>query len=66
MNNIYKFLLIIILLTSCAKDNEEKSLIKETDQELEMINAYKLGYEFLNKGDFFYSGKNICTYYNAH
>ncbi|MBD1157111.1 outer membrane protein assembly factor BamD [Pelagibacterales bacterium SAG-MED20] len=59
MNNIYKFLLIIILLTSCAKDNEEKSLIKETDQELEMINAYKLGYEFLNKGDFFYSGKKF-------
>jgi len=58
MNNIIKFFLILILLTSCAKD-VEKSFIKETDQELEMITVYKLGYESLIKRDYYYSAKNF-------
>jgi outer membrane protein assembly factor BamD len=59
MNFFYKSLLVILLLTSCAKDVEKKSLIKETDQELEMITAYKEGFVNLEKADYFYAAKNF-------
>ena len=59
MNLFFKFLLILLLLTSCAKKVEEKSLIKETDQELEMITAYKIGYQNINSGDYFFAAKNF-------
>jgi outer membrane protein assembly factor BamD len=59
MNFFYKLLLILLLLTSCAKDNSKISSIKETNQELEMINAYKLGFENINKADYFYAAKNF-------
>ena len=51
--------MVILLLTSCAKDVEKKSLIKETDQELEMITAYKEGFVNLEKADYFYAAKNF-------
>ena len=59
MNFFYKLLLILLLLTSCTKDSSKISSIKETNQELEMINAYKLGFENINKADYFYAAKNF-------
>ena len=59
MNFFYKSLLILLLLTSCTKDSSKISSIKETNQELEMINAYKLGFENINKADYFYAAKNF-------
>ena len=59
MNFFYKLLLILLLLTSCTKDSPKISSIKETNQELEMINAYKLGFENINKADYFYAAKNF-------
>ena len=59
MNFFYKSLLILLLLTSCTKDSPKISSIKETNQELEMINAYKLGFENINKADYFYAAKNF-------
>ncbi len=44
-------MLILLLLTSCTKDSSKISSIKETNQELEMINAYKLGFENINKAE---------------
>ena len=52
-------ILIILNLQSCSKDKKEISLIQETDQELEMIGAYKAGIENLNKGDTFYAAKKF-------
>ena len=59
MNFFYKSLLILLLLTSCGKDVVEKSLIKETDQQQEMITSYKEGFENMNKADYFYAAKNF-------
>jgi hypothetical protein len=45
MKILYKLVLVLVLfsLNSCSKDEKEVSLIKEIDQELEMITAYKEG-----------------------
>ena len=59
MNFFYKSFLILLLLTSCTKDSSKISSIKETNQESEMINAYKLGFENINKADYFYAAKNF-------
>ena len=59
MKFICKSLLVLLLLTSCAKDVEKKSLIKESDQELEMITAYKEGFENIKSGDHFFAAKNF-------
>ena len=59
MNFFYKSLLILLLLTSCTKDSSKISSIKEINQELEMINAYRLGFENINKADYFYAAKNF-------
>jgi outer membrane protein assembly factor BamD len=52
-------LLIIITLNSCSKKDEEISLIKEIDQEDEMIFAYKEGIKELNDGDPFLAAKKF-------
>jgi len=61
MNLFYKLslLCILLVLASCAAEKREVSLIKETDQELEMISAYKEGYDNLNNRDYFYSAKKF-------
>ena len=61
MNLFYKLSLLCILLSmmSCAKDKQEISVLKETDQELEMISAYNEGFDSLNQRDYFYSAKKF-------
>ena len=53
------FLLLIILLQSCAKDVVQKSPIKENKQDLEMIATYEQGISSLEKGDAFFAAKNF-------
>ena len=52
-------LLIIVVPISCAKDGKEKSLIKEIDQESEMISAYQEGITSLEVGVPFYAAKKF-------
>ena len=52
-------LLIIFLPISCAKDEKEKSLITEIDQESEMMLAYQDGIQNLEEGDPFYAAKKF-------
>jgi len=60
MKIFYKFLIILALsLTSCAKEKKEISLIKETDQELELFSTYQEGFINLEKGDHFYAAKKF-------
>ena len=60
MKIFYKCLIILfLLLTSCAKEKKEISLIKENDQELEMISAYKEGFENLSNRDYFYAANKF-------
>ena len=49
----------MFLLTSCAKDEKEVSLIQETRQDLEMISAYKEAYNALEKGDPYFAAKKF-------
>ena len=44
-------ILIIIVFFGCAKDKENKLIIQEQNLETQMINAYKEGLNFLDKGD---------------
>ena len=59
MNNLLYFLLILVFCFSCSKKTIEKSEIKETNLELQMIEAYKDGLEELKKGDALYAAKKF-------
>ena len=59
MNNLFYFLLILVLCFSCSKKTIEKSEIQETNLELQMIEAYKDGLEELKKGDALYAAKKF-------
>ena len=57
-----KFILIFLLFVffvSCSKKNVEKSIIKEKDIELQMIEAYQEGFKELKKGDVLYAAKKF-------
>jgi len=60
MKNIIKILLLIlsVLLISCSKE-EKISVIEKEDIETQMIEAFKEGYEELNKGDVLYAAKKF-------
>ena len=50
---MHKFFLILIIIVffGCAKNNENKLIIKEQNLETQMISAYKEGLNFLDKDD---------------
>ena len=55
MQIIFKFIIVLLLFFtfSCSNKNknQELNIIKETSQDLQMIDAYQEGIEALNKGD---------------
>ena len=55
---IYIFTIFIFCL-SCTKKIEEKSVIKETNLELQMIEAYQEGLQELKKGDALFAAKKF-------
>ncbi len=58
----FRFVLIILILiqlVSCAKEEKEISLIKETSQDLEMVSAYKEAYEALQDNDPYFAAKKF-------
>jgi len=61
MNNI-KFLstiFFLVFLNSCSNDQKEISVIKETDQELEIATSYKEAYDALEEGDPYFAAKKF-------
>ena len=59
MNKLkYLLFFFLIILSSCSKE-KEISLIKETNQDLEMITAYKEGLQGLEDNDFYYAAKKF-------
>ena len=60
MTNIIKILLLIlsILLISCSKE-EKISVIEEENIETQMIEAFKQGYEELEKGDILFAAQKF-------
>ena len=61
MIKFYKifFLIIFTILTSCSSEDKKISIIKEEDLEFQMIDAYKEGYEELERGDVIYAAKKF-------
>ena len=58
-NKFIIFIVISILLSSCAKEEQKISKIKETDQNQEMIATYKEAYKALEKNDIFFAAKKF-------
>ncbi len=59
LKNLVSIFLIFIFFFSCSKKEIEKSVIKETNLELQMIEAYKAGLDELNKGDALFAAKKF-------
>ena len=61
MNFINHFILIFILVifTSCSKETLKKSVIKETNLDAQVLEAYKEGLESLNAGDVLFAAKKF-------
>ena len=51
--------LVILTLLSCGAEKKEISVIKELDQEQEMISSYSEGMKFLDEGDTYYAAKKF-------
>ena len=61
---MYKFKIIFIIFSliffySCSKETENIKLIKETDQNVEMIAAYEKGMDLIEVGDYFAASKKF-------
>ena len=59
---ILKFILFIILITSlssCSKDIEKQTSLKEKSLDLQMIEAYKEGLKSLKEGDVLFAAKKF-------
>ena len=61
MKNIKFFLLsfVIILITSCSKDEKDISYIKETRQDLEMVTSYREAYKAIEEGDPYFAANKF-------
>ena len=61
MNFLSKLIILsaILMLTSCSNNDKEISLIKEINQEDEMIQAYKDGAKALEENDTFFAAKKF-------
>ena len=59
LRNIISIFFILIFLLSCSKKPLEKSTIKETNLELQMIEAYEEGLKELNRGDALFAAKKF-------
>ena len=56
---ILTYLIIIILLSSCSKDEIKKSIIEEKSLDLQVLAAYNEGLEALNAGDVLFAAKKF-------
>ena len=50
---------LLLIFSSCNSNNEKVSIIKDENLELQMIDAYKEGYQELEKGDVLYAAKKF-------
>jgi len=56
---ILTYLIIIILFSSCSKDEIQKSVIKGKSLDLQVIEAYTEGLEALDEGDVLFAAKKF-------
>ena len=53
------FIIFFVIPTSCSKEKKEISIIKETNQNMEMMTTYREAYEALNKNDPYFAAKKF-------
>jgi len=59
---INKFLLsffFILILASCSKEEARKSVIKEKSLDLQVLETYEEGMNYLEEGDALYAAQNL-------
>ena len=59
INNIFSVFLITLLLLSCTKDVEKKSIVNEKSLELQVLEAYEQGMKSLEEGDVLFAAKKF-------
>jgi outer membrane protein assembly factor BamD len=59
INKFLLFFLSILILTSCSKNIVEDSVLKEKSLDLQVLEAYQEGKDFLEKGDPLYAAKKF-------
>ena len=59
INKILLFLAVTLMLTSCAKDENKKSILKEESLDLQVLEAYQEGKNFLDAGDPLYAASKF-------
>ena len=59
LNNFFLILIIVFFTVSCSKDQERKSVIKEKDLDLQVLEAYKEGMRSLAEGDVLFAAEKF-------
>ena len=59
INKFLLFFLSILILTSCSKNIVEDSVLKEKSLDLQVLEAYQEGKDYLEKGDPLYAAKKF-------
>ena len=54
-NNFFLFFVILLITISCSKDETRKSVIKEKSLDLQVLEAYQEGMNYLEEGDALYA-----------
>ena len=58
-NYLLIILFLITLLSSCSKEEKQISIIKESNQDLEMLTSYKEAYAALEAGDPYFAANKF-------
>ena len=59
INKFLLFFVFILILASCSKDETRKSVIKEKSLDLQVLEAYQEGMNYLKSGDALYAAKKF-------
>ena len=59
MNKFFLFIVLFAVLISCSKDEIKKSVIKEKNLDLQVLEAYQEGITSLETGDVLYAAKKF-------
>ena len=59
LKNLFLYIILVFFFVSCSKDEPKKSLIKEKDLELQVLEVYKEGINSLENGDVLYAAKKF-------
>ena len=57
--NFFLIILLLLVIVGCAKKEKEISVIKESQQDLEILTAYNEAYKALDEGDPYFSAKKF-------